>query len=371
MLRRGSILRIRERLFRDALPQAAAPDAPLGKRVRRKLVPLRNVSPWILAVPPVLTIIMLSSNFGRQGRNQVVSELLMTDDPCKTAAPPQTPPVFFDLDAGPGELAGDTAYLAGGGAPARPAVFQTFSEEGLFTHGTDAGSNSSSANFDLTYDEVVNRELALRVLREYYNAPSLQMRGVWTTFIHVDRWRAQFVLRTRLLKDKSTHPDAPEDITNIPPVPQSNRVVISRKFAGGCKVAVVPEVKDIDRPPIYVVVAYSGTGWGRPQRMSRFIMQLEMIQAHPLLKDKQEVNLIVSLHDMTEKAFRKLMELEDAYAHLSVVVIEPPVTSGNRIVPFSRGATLRVGIEKSLIPDDSLIFLSDVDMQIYPSFFSS
>lgn len=370
MLRRGSILGISGRVVRDAL--SPEHDAPLGKRVRRKLVPLRNVSPYFLAIPAVLTIVMLSSNFRGQEIYNMVPEHLAADDPCKTAAPPRTPPRFFDLDATSGGQTEPSTYLVHRDVPARAGVFETLNEDGVFRHDADfALRNLSSSAFDVTYDEGVNGNLALRVLREYYDAPSLQMRGVWTTFFRVDRWRTQFVLRTRLLKDKTTHPDVPEDLTNIPPVPQSNRVVISRHFAGGCKVAVVPEVKDVDRPPIYVVVAYSGTGWGRPQRMSRFIMQVEMIQAHPLLKDKQEVNLIVSLHDMTEKAFRALMELEDAYAHSSVVVIEPPVTSGKQMVPFSRGATLRFGIEKSLIPDDSLIFLSDIDMRIYPSFFGS
>jgi Chondroitin N-acetylgalactosaminyltransferase len=346
-----------------------AHDVPFAKRVRRHLASLRQYGhsmPLLCAVVALVTLVVVFAfrlgagevdDLGSYPGSAVV-------DPCTTASLPKVPPRFFDLDAGTGGHARFHSFGQRRETSVKAPVFHTLNEDGFFRHEVDFAQNTTNTDLDLSYDSVMNQRIALRVLREFYDAPTLLLKGVWTQFVHIDRWRIQFVLRTRLVKDKTTHPDIP----TAPKVPQSNRVLIQRTFAGSCEVGVIGEELDDNRPPIYVVAPYSG--W-KPLRLARFILQIEMMQAHPLLKGKQQVNLIVALHDMTEAQFRKQFEMEDIFAHSSVYIVEPPVTPGDTMVPFSRGTTLRVGVEKGFIPEDALVFLSDIDMHIYPSFFGS
>lgn len=344
-------------------------DVPLSKRIRRNLISLRQGTPSTLPLCTGVAIITLlicvrRSNFGGFGNK--TAQMASVSDPCFEALPRKKPPRFFDFEA---RVYGAPRIPRVGGRSdkaARAVVFETLNEDGFFRRDADFAQNYTDTDLDLSHDAVMNQHIARHALRVFYDAPTLRVRGVWTQFVHIDAWRIQFVLRARLTKDKTTHPDTPTE----PWVAQSNRVVIQRTFAGDCSVAVIPETKDVDRPPIYVVVAYSGTGFGRPRRMARFMLQVEMIQAHPILK-AQQVNLIVSLHDMTEAAFREQFEIQDQWAHRTVYIVEPPTTPGDTLVPFSRGATLRVGVQKAFIPEDALVFLSDIDMHIYPSFFGT
>jgi hypothetical protein len=335
---------------------------PWSKWLHRRRPSRGTVKSLVLGVLcAVTTIVVFADSSGGAGRASNAfaadeswawqSSLYAAGDPCLNAAPPVRPPRSFDVDV---ESAG-FANLHARAAGAMP-VFDVWNEDGLFRRDADAAHNLTSSDLDLRYDAVANPVIARRALSAFYNVPSLAVKAIYSQYVHLDRRRTQFVLHTRL----EPHPSV---------AARSNRVLIQRSGDGKCRVGVIPEAPDKTRTPIHVVVSYSGTGFGRPRRMSRFILQVEMMQAHPILVRSQKLKLVIALHDMTEAAFRHQFELTDRFAHPDVQVVEPPTVAGAGGVPFSRAAALRRGAQ--LVPTSDLLFICDIDMHIYPPFFTS
>lgn len=278
-------------------------------------------------------------------------------DPCKYAVPTKVPPKFFDREAGfeDGKSFRNHSDYVGNAGGRR--TFFTINADDLYSGDQNGIQMVGHTDLELGYDVEVNQAIAESTLRSFYDEQSLTLKPIDIQHAHIDRQRAQFILHTRVHDSRSQKP-------------RSNRVLVERTFDNECYVAVIPEASDEERPQMSIVVAYSGTGYGRPLAMSRFISQVKVLSLHPLL-EKQTLNLIITLHDMSEKHFRKEFGLVDEFLHANVDVVSQPVVKNSSRIPFSRGCTIRSGLFRSYANEDTLLFLTTIDTILYPSFVAS
>lgn len=281
-------------------------------------------------------------------------------DPCKYAVPTKVPPTFFDREARyeDGKSFRNDSDNVGNAGGRR--TFFTINADCLYSGDQNSVQMLGHTDLELGYDAEVNQAIAESTLRSFYDKQSLTLKPIDIQHAHIDRHRVQFVLHTRV---HDFHSDSRSQ-------PRSNRVLLERTFDNKCYVAVIPEASDEERPQMSIVVAYSGTGYGRPLAMSRFITQVKVLALHPLL-EKQTLNVIICLHDMTEKRFREEFGLVDEFLHANVDIVSQPVVKNLSRIPFSRGCTIRSGLFRSYANDDTLLFLTTIDTILYPSFVAS
>lgn len=142
-------------------------------------------------------------------------------------------------------------------------------------------------------------------------------------------------------------------------VPRRRDVVaIQRTFEGRCFVSVKQFDQQLWQDPVYVVVPYSK----RPGRLKWFLDQFDRLRSGNV-----KVRLILAVckemqDDIT--VANSLVASMKSSDHVQVISVP-----GDKTGFFSRAISIREG--SAVVPQDSIMFISDIDMYIFPPMFDS
>lgn len=263
-------------------------------------------------------------------------------DPCSLATP--LPLVHFDPSS---RFSAEFAHPVPGDVdpPALTRVFSTFFKAYLFEPTSDIVTNLSSTGRGrptdvrnaLTYSQVA--------LRSFHRDSSIVVRNYSLGYSHLDRVRgSRYVF----------HLDSASDS-----VPKRRDVVsVQRTFEGRCYICVKQFDETVWRDPVYMVVPYSE----RPARLKWFLDQFDRLRATnvqirlilAVCKEARD-DIIAANHLVSSIKFPKDI-------HISLV-------PGDRTGFFSRAISIRDG--SSAVPKHSIMFITDIDMYIFPPMFDS
>lgn len=282
----------------------------------------------------------------------------MYRDPCFQALPLQRSHRAFDNGLFQSDEFSVDHASHGVDAPLAERVFATYFADFLFEPEHDLVVNLSSAGQGRGHDARMNRLIAERTLRSFYNSSIVSLRAVTMTYAHVDRVRGvRFVVRTNSTVSAARTDDSSAANTGAV-THRTHSVIIQRTFDGICRVGVVPVHPDKWARPVYVVVPY----YKRAKRMAWFLNQFKQLVS----LSRVPIKLVVSAFGIDEQDFRTQFRLTDPTKDQAIMV----VSSGRTGHPgFSRAVAIRDAAR--LVPYQHIMFIADIDMEIHAMFFES
>lgn len=182
-------------------------------------------------------------------------------------------------------------------------------------------------------------------LRHFYKDPSLSVTSYSLGYTHLDRVhgaRHIFHLHTR----NASH----DSLRHV--------VTIQRTFDARCHLSVRAYPPASLTKPVFLIVPYAT----RPKRLTWFLNQFES-----LISNNVPVRLLLAVckHNAADVAHaREVASSSDAVDYISVVPVP-----GDRTSFFSRAISIREAAR--LVPRDSIMFITDIDMYIFPSMFDA
>lgn len=229
--------------------------------------------------------------------------------------------------------------------PALTRVFTTFFKVYLFEPNSDIVTNLSSTGRGRPTDVRNSLTYSQQALRTFYADPSIMVRNYSLGYSHLDRVRGSRYI---------FHLDSASNS-----VPRRRDVVaIQRTFEGRCYISVKQFAEQIWHDPVYMVVPYSK----RPGRLKWFLNQFDRLRSGNVA-----VRLILAvckeMQDDISVANSLVVSMKNSK---DVEVISVP---GDKTGFFSRAISIREG--SAVVPHDSIMFISDVDMYIFPPMFDS
>ena len=229
--------------------------------------------------------------------------------------------------------------------PSMHRVFSTFFKTYLFQMQPGHILSMTDAGRGRLTDIRDSMLQAQRALRLFYSDPSINVVDYSLGYNHLDRVRGSRYVFHLVSRDDLNHR-------------RHDVVTIQRTFDAKCRVAVKAYPSHIFDNPVYLVVPYSK----RPKRLKWFLDRFDDlidkdVNAHLVLAVCKEIGQDVETVNRLVKAMR--------YREHVHIVTTPGDTTGY----FSRAVSIREGAR--IVPDDSIMFLSDIDMYIFPTMFDS
>lgn len=224
-------------------------------------------------------------------------------------------------------------------------VFTTFFKEYLFQPNSDIVVNLGVDGRGRAIDIRDSLTHAQRALRDYFRDDTIKVRNYSLGYSHLDRVRgSRYVLH--LISFNKTNPR------------RHDVVALQRTFDGNCYVSVREYEQNLFRDATYLVVPYSD----RPARLQWFLNQFDRLRAAGVV-----LRLVLSICEEIERDIMFADRLVDSMKYSKdVQVVQVP---GDLTGFFSRAIAVRDGA--SSVPRDSIMFITDIDMYIYPTMFDS
>lgn len=229
--------------------------------------------------------------------------------------------------------------------PALTRVFTTFFKVYLFEPNSEIITNLSSTGRGRPTDIRNSLIYSQQALRTFYEDPSIIVRNYSLGYSHLDRVRGSRYI---------FHLDSASES-----VPRRRDVVaIQRTFEGRCYISVKQFDERLWQDPVYMIVPYSK----RPGRLKWFLNQFDRLRSGDI-----QVRLILAVcKEMQDDISAANRLVESMKYSKDVQVISVP---GDRTGFFSRATSIREG--SAVVPQDGILFISDVDMYVFPPMFDS
>lgn len=265
-------------------------------------------------------------------------------DPCTTAQPAELR--HFDPSRRAARhYAEDTVRALSADPPSFHRVFAAFFGVFLFQPASDVVSTLNTTERGRPVDIRDTLVHAQRALRAFYADPSLVVQNYSLGYDHLDRVRgSRYVLHLKTANASTPH--------------LHHAVALQRTFDGACFLSVRHYPQTVFDSPVHIVLPYAQ----RPKRLTWFLDQFEY-----LISSSVNVRLIISVckHNETDVAHvEKIARKSESHAYITVVK-----AAGDQTNYFSRAISIREAVK--YVPRDSIFFISDVDMYIFPMLFDS
>lgn len=224
-------------------------------------------------------------------------------------------------------------------------VFTAFFKDYLFQPNSDIVVNLNVDGRGRAIDIRHSLTHAQRALRDYFRDDTIEVHNYSLGYSHLDRVRgSRYVLH--LISSNKTNPR------------RYDVVALQRTFDGNCYISVREYDQNLFRHAIYLVVPYSN----RPARLQWFLDQFDRLRAAGVV-----LRLILSICKEIQQdvMFANRLVVSMKYSKDVQVVHTPGDLTGF----FSRAIAVRDG--SSFVPRDSIMFITDIDMYIYPTMFDS
>lgn len=229
--------------------------------------------------------------------------------------------------------------------PALNRVFTTFFKIYLFQPNSDIIVNLSATGRGRPTDIRDGLLQSQRSLRMFFDDDSIVVQNYSLGYCHLDRVRgSRYIFHLDSLN--KTNPR------------RRDVVAIQRTFDGRCFISVREVGRHVFEQPVYMIVPYSR----RPVRLKWFLDRFDRLRAQRVL-----TRLILAVCKDIPGDISVANELVVSLRHSrDVQVVAVP---GDRTGFFSRAVAIREGA--AFVPQDSIMFISDVDMYIFPPMFDS
>lgn len=325
--------------------------------LKRKFAYLRFNLTWSDTLTPVLAISLLLSLFftvlfcvaGPDAFRHPSSSLPSSSqrqvdclDPCACA----TPQLLLHFDPSTRVSTEFTrADLTKIDPPRLTRIFTTFFKQYLLQPNSDVIVNLSSNGRGQTIDIRYSLIHAQRALRNYFRDDTIHVYNYSLGYSHLDRVRgSRYVLH--LISSNETNPS------------RHDVVAIQRTFDGICYVSVREYDQNLFHNPIYLVVPYSN----RPARLQWFLNQFDRLRAEGVA-----LRLILSVCKEIQQDITVANRLVVSMKYSKdVQIVQVP---GDLTAFFSRSIAVRDG--STYVPQDNVMFVTDIDMYIFPTMFDS
>ncbi|PXF48685.1 Chondroitin sulfate N-acetylgalactosaminyltransferase 2 [Gracilariopsis chorda] len=289
------------------------------------------VALWLLPSPPALSDaleqdIHISSGFADQFES------------CYSTAPLQL--IQFDRSQFSGGL-----YSGRELTTDKLDTFSTFFEKYIFQPNVGSVGDLRDPTKALAKDIHAILRTSQQVLRQHTGDRSLIIRNYTVGYSHLNARRgSRYILH--LVSTSSTRTF------------RHDTVAIRRTLDGNCSISLRESPPAVFDKPMFVVVPYSK----RPTRLEWFLDQFEKLHS-------EEVNArLILAHCNEDESDRKNVEklVSRAKRRDYVQVSRIPF---KRNSTFSRAVCIREAFKG--VPDNNLVFISDIDMYIYPKMLES
>lgn len=322
---------------------------------------LRSAPIWVLVVTAVGFVtamaLVLSNSLSDSARLLVEQQVYI--DPCMLVKPERLvhfdPPkrVSSEFETSAGIVPADVD------PPSFNRIFAAFFDRYLFAPHSDVVIGINSTARGRPTDIRNGMEVAKRAIRILSGDDRIQIDKYTLGYEHIERVRGSrnvFHILTRIGDNKSVHEENTKSTNNGM---RRHVVAIQRMFDSNCHVSVrdVPESSFSD--PVYIVLPYSA----RPRRLTWFTVQFEEL----VLEEDVIARLVIAVlkQNATDVAHvQKLARESTASKFIEVVPVD-----GDRTSFFSRAIAIREAA--TLVPQESVMFISDVDMYVFSSMFDS
>lgn len=322
----------------------------------KRSTPLALTLALVLLLPFTLTISLFTTNITLPVARPVDRQLLTLNkspatsnfvsspyiDPCSTA----TPQLILHFDPS-SQFSKEFDHPAIGDTdhPGLNRVFATFFDTYLFEPNSDIIVNLSAHGRGRATDVQNSLIFAQRALRDYFADPSIVVRNYSLGYSHLDRVRGSRYVFHLVSSSDST----PE---------RQDAVALQRTFDGSCYISVREYSDRLFDDALYVVVPYSN----RPKRLRWFLEQFDRLRFGGVVL-RLVLAVCKEIEDDVKVANRLVAALRFAQ---DVQVVQAP---GDRTGFFSRAVAVREG--SRVVPSHSIMFITDVDMYIFPTMFNS
>lgn len=224
-------------------------------------------------------------------------------------------------------------------------VFTTFFNIYLFQLHSDIVQNLNDTGRGRPTDVRDALVHAQTALRTYYSDSTIRVTNYSLGYSHLDRVRgSRYIFH---LKSSNFSNPVRHDVA-----------ALQRTFDGKCYISVKEYSADIFERAVYMVVPYSK----RPKRLKWFLNQFDSLR-----NNNVNIELKLSVCNDFEEDLSTVQQLVQEMQHSEhVQVILVP---GDGTGFFSRAISIRDGSKD--VPKDSLMFVCDIDMYIFPSMFES
>lgn len=264
------------------------------------------------------------------------------DDPCLTAVP--LPLKHFDPAL---RISAEFAHAdqSDTDPPLLDRVFTAFFKNFLFEPNSDIVVNLTATGRGLPTDLRDAVPIVQRALRIHARDPAIVVTNFSMGYSHLDRVRG---IRHVYHVASSGAND----------VLRTDVVAVQRTFDSRCRVAVAPVERSVLDDWLYVLVPYSS----RLARLRWFLSQFDRLRNRGL-----KLKLVLAINKRDVADVRKASESVRALTHAADVVLH--LVGGDETGFFSRAVALRQGARA--VPENSMMFISDIDMHIYPPLVST
>lgn len=233
--------------------------------------------------------------------------------------------------------------------PVSARVFTSFFKIYVFEPNTDVVLNISASDVARAIDVKNARPLMQNALRRFKTDNSIVLGKVSFGYTHMCRLRGlRYVYHVAANSSK-----IPGRVT------QSQHVVaIQRLLDGPCHVGIADVSKKDLLQPIFFIVPYSN----RPNRLKWFLDQFDRLRGRNV-----NLRLVLAVNSKTDSGLNSAKSLVNTMRFSRDVRVVR--TNGDADGHFSRAVAIRDAAE--YVPDDGLMFISDIDMQIFRPFFEN
>ncbi len=233
--------------------------------------------------------------------------------------------------------------------PVSARVFTAFFKDYIFDPNSDVVLNLTTSDTARAMDIRNAVPLIQNAIREFKRDDTIKVTRVSFGYSHMCRLRGlRYVFHVGAISSQNKE------------IARKSRQVaaIQRPFDGSCRVRIADISDETMRQPVYLVVPYSN----RPNRLKWFLHQFDQLR-------ERHMNLVLVLAASTldSAGFHEAKKLVRAMKFSGNVHIVP--VKGDRFGYFSRAVAIRDASKR--IPDDGLMFISDIDMQIFRPFFEN
>lgn len=228
-------------------------------------------------------------------------------------------------------------------------VFTSLFKMYVFEPNTDVVLNISASDAARDIDVKAARPFMQSALRRFKNDDSIMLDKVSFGYTHMCRLRGlRYVFHITATSSKVSGS-----------VAQSQHVIaFQRLLDGTCHVGIANLSEKEVQQPVYFVVPYAG----RPNRLKWFLNQFDRLRGRNL-----NLRLVLAVGSNEDSGFHSAERLVNTMRFARDVRIVR--TKGDADGHFSRAVAIRDAAD--YVPDDGLMFISDIDMQIFRPFFEN
>lgn len=264
-------------------------------------------------------------------------------DPCLDTLPDEL--VHFDPSS---RISKEFSNLLSSAAnhPSQDRIFSTFFGVYLFEPYSDVVVSLNATSRGRPTDIRNGMHIAEMALRRFHDDPSIRIINYTLGYEDLDRVRGSRYI-FHLFARNATH----SDLRHV--------VAIQRTFDNVCHISVRSYPTKTFQDPVYVILPYSE----RPHRFSWFLTQFEDIVIDS--PNRAQLLIAVCKQNKTDVEFVRQFVLNSA-AKEHITTIEVP---GDKTSFFSRAIAIREAAKH--VPSDSVMFISDVDMYLFPPLLDS